>query len=67
MKQFEFQMYAPTSTSDEGVQIVDRVSVQLQGKNLELQEIVSKFSKFLIACGYEFIEIEVKQSDIERD
>ena len=67
MKQFEFQMYAPTSAADDGVQIVDRVSVQLQGKNLELDEIVSKFAKFLIACGYEFIEIEVKQSDIQKD
>lgn len=52
-RHFTFEMYAPTSVSPSGVPIVDRVSVQMQGDNLSLGDVMDKFQQFLIACGYE--------------
>ncbi len=49
---FTFEMYAPMSASDSGVPVVDRVSVQMQGDDLSLKDIMSKFQQFLMACGY---------------
>jgi len=55
MKQhFSFELYAPVSTSESGVPIVERVSVQMQGDDLTMHDIVAKFEDFLKACGYSF-------------
>lgn len=52
-RHFTFEMYAPTSVSPSGVPIVERVSIQLQGDDLSLQDLIAKFSQFVNACGYE--------------
>lgn len=50
-RSFTFEMYAPTSYSPSGVPIVDRINVQMQGENLTRNDIIAKFSEFLLACG----------------
>lgn len=50
---FTFEMYAPMSRTDSGIPIVDRVSVQMQGEDLSLEDIIVKFRQFLTACGYD--------------
>ena len=49
---FTFEMYSPTSYSESGVPIVDRVSVQMQGADLPIHDVIAKFEDFLKACGY---------------
>jgi hypothetical protein len=49
---FSFELYAPTSCTESGVPIVDRVSIQMQGEDLLLGDVVAKFELFLQACGY---------------
>ena len=49
---FTFEMYAPTSCTESGEPIVDRVSVQMQGDDLSVYDVIAKFELFLQACGY---------------
>jgi hypothetical protein len=49
---FSFELYSPTSCTESGVPIVDRVSIQMQGEDLLLGDVVAKFEMFLLACGY---------------
>lgn len=49
---FSFELYAPTSCTESGVPVVDRVSVQMQGADLPLHDVLAKFEQFLLACGY---------------
>jgi len=49
---FTFEMYAPTSFTDDGVPIVERVSMQMQGEDLSVTDVINKFNQFLRACGY---------------
>jgi hypothetical protein len=49
---FSFELYSPTSCTESGVPIVDRVSIQMQGDDLPLEDVVGKFELFLQACGY---------------
>ena len=49
---FTFEMYSPTSYSESGIPVVDRVSVQMQGDDLPIHDVISKFEDFLKACGY---------------
>jgi hypothetical protein len=49
---FTFEMYAPTSCTESGEPIVDRVSVQMQGDDLGIHDVLAKFENFLQACGY---------------
>lgn len=64
---FTFEMYAPTSVSESGVPLVERVSVQMQGEDLILTDILAKFEDFLRSCGYSTI-LESKRIDmIEKD
>ena len=49
---FSFELYSPTSCTESGVPIVDRVSVQMQGEDIGLCDILAKFENFLQACGY---------------
>ncbi len=49
---FTFEMYAPTSYTDNGVPIVERVSMQMQGEDLSVDDVINKFMQFLQACGY---------------
>lgn len=51
-RHFTFEMYAPMSVSDSGVPVVDRVSVQVEGDDLSLNDVMEKFKQFLQACGY---------------
>ena len=60
---FTFEMYAPTSTSESGVPLIERVSVQMQGENLILTDILVKFEDFLRSCGYSTL-LENKRIDI---
>jgi hypothetical protein len=52
---FSFELYAPTSCTESGVPIVDRVSIQMQGEDLLLGDVVAKFELFLQACGYSMV------------
>lgn len=49
---FTFEMYAPATYSESGVPVVERVSLQLQGEDLRLQDLIAQFEKFVYACGY---------------
>jgi hypothetical protein len=49
---FTFEMYAPTSISESGVPIVDRVNVQMQGDDFPITDVIAKFEHFLRSCGY---------------
>lgn len=49
---FTFEMYAPTSVSESGIPVVDRVSIQMQGDDLLVTDVIAKFEYFLKACGY---------------
>lgn len=49
---FTFEMYAPTSVSESGIPVVDRVSIQMQGDDLPATDVIAKFEYFLRACGY---------------
>ncbi len=60
---FTFEMYAPTSTSESGVPIMDRVNVQMQGADLSVYDVIDKFEAFLKACGYSAC-LEGKRIDI---
>ena len=53
MKQhFTFEMYAPSTWSESGVPVVERVSIQMQGNDLPIHDVIGKFEDFLKACGY---------------
>ena len=52
MQHFSFELYAPTSMTESGVPVVDRVSIQLQGADLPAGDVLAKFELFLAACGY---------------
>ena len=54
MQHFSFELYAPTSCSESGVPVLDRVSVQMQGPDLPIGDVIAKFELFLQACGYTF-------------
>lgn len=60
---FTFEMYAPTSCSESGIPIVERVSIQMQGDDLGANDVISKFEEFLKACGYS-LHLEGKRIDI---
>lgn len=49
---FSFELYAPTSCTDSGVPVVDRVSIQMQGADIPVGDVLAKFEQFLKACGY---------------
>lgn len=49
---FTFEMYAPTSVSESLIPIVERTSVQIQGNDLPISDVIGKFEDFLKACGY---------------
>jgi hypothetical protein len=51
---FTFEMYAPTSCTESGTPIVERVQIQMQGADLTLYEVIAKFEDFLKAAGYTF-------------
>lgn len=64
MKQhFTFEMYAPTSWSESGIPVVERVSIQMQGDDLPVHDVIGKFEDFLKACGYAAL-LEGKRIDI---
>ena len=52
MQHFSFELYSPTSCTESGVPVVDRVSIQLQGADLPIGDVIAKFELFLQACGY---------------
>lgn len=52
MQHFSFELYSPTSCTESGVPVVDRVSIQLQGADLPVGDVIAKFELFLAACGY---------------
>ena len=49
---FTFEMYSPSSYSETGIPVVDRVSVQMQGDDLPINDVIAKFEDFLRVCGY---------------
>lgn len=51
---FTFEMYAPNTTSENGVSIMNRVSIQFSGQGLHLSDVLEKFEDFLRAVGYVF-------------
>jgi hypothetical protein len=60
---FTFEMYAPTSISESGIPIVDRVNIQMQGADLSVYDVIGKFEDFLRSCGYAAC-LECKRIDI---
>ena len=60
---FTFEMYSPTSYSESGIPVVDRVSVQMQGDDLPIHDVISKFEDFLKSCGYG-LHLERKRIEI---
>lgn len=60
---FTFEMYSPTSCSESGIPVVDRVSLQMQGEDLPINDVIGKFEDFLKACGYGLL-LEGKRIDI---
>lgn len=60
---FTFEMYSPTSYSESGIPVVDRVSVQMQGDDLPIHDVIAKFESFLRACGYS-LQMERKRIEI---
>lgn len=49
---FSFELYSPTSCTESGVPIVERVNIQLRGADLPVGDVIAKFETFLAACGY---------------
>jgi hypothetical protein len=60
---FTFEMYAPTSISESFIPIVERTSLQIQGDDLPIYDVIWKFEDFLKACGYSAC-LEGKRLDI---
>lgn len=60
---FTFEMYAPTSISESFIPIVERTSLQIQGDDLPIFDVIWKFEDFLKACGYSAC-LEGKRLDI---
>lgn len=60
---FTFEMYSPTSYAESGAPVVDRVSVQMQGDDMSIHDVIAKFEDFLKACGYG-LQLERKRIDV---